>query len=117
MYKLETFSLCNDLFESNQEGTAILSKDWSELICVISSIKKFSIPESVRIIKKGAFKGSKIKGCLFIPSSVEIIEDKAFEYCYDLKSLEFGAESRLKYFGENGKLNSTKHFIISRKKK
>lgn len=78
MFHLESVSVSNDIYESNLEKTAIFSKDRSELICVVPAMEHFEIPNCVRVIKKGAFYCASINQHLFIPKSVEIIEDHAF---------------------------------------
>lgn len=96
MGKLESIYVDNDLYKSNPEGTAVYSKDGSELVCIIKRLKHFEIPRGVKVIKSHAFFCSKISYRLVIPSSVEVIEDFAFSYCKHLKIIEFESGSMLK---------------------
>lgn len=98
---LEYIYIKNDLYASNNDGTAIYSKDGSELIFILNKLKTFEIPEGVRVIKKTAFDSSKIFGSLFIPASVEVIEDEAFLFCDDLDTIVFSEGSRLRSIGIN----------------
>lgn len=100
MDKLEKMYVSNELFESNSEGYDIFSKDVSELICVIKSMKRFNIPDNVRVIKQNVFKDSKISDNLLVPASVEVIEAKAFKNC-DLKVIKFAEGSKLKFIEIN----------------
>lgn len=95
---LESIYVKNEKYESNSDGTAIFSKDMTELVCVLYSLERFKIPDGVRVIKRGAFLGYTFK-CLQIPSSVEIIEDEALMECKDKKIIEFAPGSRLKSLG------------------
>lgn len=113
MKYLESIYISNDLFESNKEGTAIFSKDGCELICVVSSLLSFDIPESVRVIGCDAFSCSSINGSLLIPASVEVIDDYAFNECENLEILEFEAGSRLSYLGESALPPLLKCFTIN----
>lgn len=96
MPKLESVFINNDLFKTNNEGTAILSQDGKELIYVISRLRSIEIPEGVYVVKRHAFLSSSINGRLEIPASVEIIEDYAWHCCYGLKVIEFENGSRLR---------------------
>lgn len=100
MKKLKRVFVNNDRYESNKEGTIILSKDKSEMICVSDQ------PEEVLKIPDGAKVVSKIFLCcsnnvkrIFIPSSVEIIEDGAFREIFKMDIIEFEDGSRLKSLG------------------
>lgn len=93
---LQSIQIFNDHFRTNEEETAIFSNDKKELISVLKSLDRFEIPEGTRVIKKNAFKCSIIKEKLFIPDSIEVIEEKAFESCSYLKVIEFSPNSRLK---------------------
>lgn len=75
MEKLESVHVLNDLYASNREGTMILSLDWSELICCIPNFGEFRIQDGVRVIRKNA---SIRSNHIFIPSSIEVIEAKAY---------------------------------------
>lgn len=77
MCKLESVHVINDLYTSNEEGTAILSKDRRDLICVIPRLEGFIIPDGVLVIRKNAFYSISIY-YFFIPKSVEAIEEGAF---------------------------------------
>lgn len=66
---------------------------------ILCNLKKFEIPKNVRVIKKHAFSSSKVSGTLLIPSSVEIIEDKAFNHNDYIRVIEFESGSRLKSLG------------------
>lgn len=101
MEKLESIFISNDLFQSNEEGTAIFSRDGSDLISVLHNVRHFVFPEGVRVIKKKAFYKSSISGKLLIPPSVEIIGKKAFFECYNLFSVVFADGSRLKSLAFN----------------
>lgn len=89
----------NDLFTTNENKTAILSKDKTKLICMIQTIENFEIPEGIRVIGRKAFYFSAISGKLIIPASVEVIEDEAFKYCEKLEVIEFSSGSNLKSIG------------------
>lgn len=97
MNNLESIRISNDFYQSNEEGTAIFSKDGTELIYVIEQLGYFEIPDGVRVIKKRSISSSNIVR-LKIPSSVEIIEDNAINSC-SMERLEFADGSRLKYIG------------------
>lgn len=99
--EIRSIYINNDLFVSNEEKTAVYSKDGSELILVLSYIEHFEIPSGVRVIKKEAFRCSCIKSKLLIPASVEVIEERAFCYCYDLKRIRFEEGSRLHTIGKD----------------
>lgn len=99
MYDLKEIYVNNDIFESNEEGTAIFTKDGSELISVINTLKDFEIPEGVRVIKKGALDIYLTNGHIVIPSSVEVIEEKVFSLTSSIESIEFSAGSKLKSLG------------------
>lgn len=104
MSDLKSVHINNDLFESNEEETAIYSKDGSELICVIPSLHEFTIPNTVRVIKENAFQNSEILTVgeeFTIPASVEIIEDNAFDNCEYLLTIEVESGSKLKSIGCN----------------
>lgn len=100
MYQLESIFIENDLYKSNNEETAIYSRDGSELVCVIPGLTKFMIPNNVRVIKEQAFFASRLDGEFKIPASVEIIEDNAFFDCNSLYFIfKFENGSRLKSLG------------------
>lgn len=105
MGELTEILVSNDLFQSNRENTAIFSKDGSELISVINSLTKFTIPPGVKVIKR-AFSFSKIKEELLIPASVEIIEDNAFKNSKLNIRFEEGTKIRSIGFHSFGKLDS-----------
>lgn len=44
---LESLYINNDVYKSNKDRNAILSKDGSELICVISTAENFEIPDGI----------------------------------------------------------------------
>lgn len=98
MKELEKIYVKNDLFESNEDGSVIFSKDGSEMICAIKNLKSLEIPDGVRVIRQRAFLNSMVNGKLVIPTSVEIIENEAFRHC-KLKVIEFSEGSRLKSIG------------------
>lgn len=99
MMKLEKISINNEYFQSNDEGTAIFSKDGSELVTVLSWLRHFEIPEGVRFIKEGAFHSSEIIGKILIPSSVEVVEADAFSQIRYLTSIEFAEGSKMRSVG------------------
>lgn len=101
MNELRSVYVNNDLFKSNEQGIAIYSKDGSELVCIIKALRRFIIPEGVRVIKSSAFSNSRIYNRLFIPASVETIEKMAFNNCFDLKNIIFAPGSRLKSLAYN----------------
>lgn len=51
---LESVYVRNELFACNEEGTAILSRDGSELISVLENHNNVIIAASVEFIKEGA---------------------------------------------------------------
>lgn len=114
MDKLESVYIKNDLYESNEEGRVIMSKDGRNLVSVINRHEQFEIPKSVVVIKNGSFTGSNIGTKLVIPRTVEVIEEHAFEYCQCLKVIEFCAGSRLRSLGLNS-LPSLDGLIINNK--
>lgn len=101
MHDLESVFINNEYFRSNKEGNAIFSADGSELICIKGNIKKFDIPEGVKVIKKHAFMFSLLESILVIPSSVEIIEAQAFQGCNALKIIEFAKGSKIRHIDVN----------------
>lgn len=121
MLDLESIYVDNEMYKSSYNGDAIYSKDGSELICIIKNTKTFQIPSNVRIIKHRTFCYSFIAGEILIPKSVEEIEDEAFLYCMNLKSINFCSGSNLKSLGLNSfpKLEDlsikNKHFINDKK--
>lgn len=92
MYALESVTISNELFESEETNKVIYSKDGSQLIAAIPSIGEFIIPQNVKIIKKGALYYSGIKQ-IVIPSSVETIEDESI-FC---KKVIFEEGTKIKY--------------------
>lgn len=100
MYKLDSIYIDNEFYRSNDEGTAIYTRDGSELICVNYKVIKFEIPYGTRVIKKSAFCG-KISGNLLIPSTVENIEKGAFFYCDELKDIEFVEITKMRLCGSS----------------
>lgn len=98
MKLLETISVDNDQFQSNREKNAVFSKDGKELFFVNGALRSFEIPDSVRVIKRRAFYGSKVTE-IMIPASVEIIEDEAFRSCDKLKIVKFAEDSKLRSLG------------------
>jgi len=58
----------------------------------------FSSDSILRTIEKGAFRSSALE-MIHIPSSVESIEDEAFQDCVQLKSVFIAADSRLQRIG------------------
>lgn len=112
MKELNYVYIDNECYVSNNEGTAIYSRDGSELVCVIYKIKSFEIPRTVRVIKKKAFRFSQITESISIPSSVEVIENKAFAFCDNLKVIEFEEGSKLKSLSNNS-LPSLEDIIIN----
>lgn len=112
MNELESIYVKNEKYESNEEKTAVFSKDKSELFYFI---KGEVIPEGVRVIKKGCFLNILNNDYLLIPSSVEVIEDGAFTYCDSFKTIEFAQGSKLRDLGFNT-LAGSKELIINKKK-
>lgn len=110
---LEYVYINNDLFESNEDGTAIFSKDGKDLIFVVNSLKHFEIPSCVKVITEFSFYSAKIRGPLIIPASVEVIESKAFTCCCHLKSIVFEDGSQLNFIGEESLPDNLKEFIIN----
>lgn len=111
MENLKSIHVNNDYYQSNQEGTAIFSKDGCELVCVISSLEHFEIPDGVRVIKESVFCETHISD-LEIPASVEIIEDGAFLHS-SLRNIKFSTGSQLKYLGFNS-LRRVKSLVINK---
>lgn len=109
---LESIFIKNEKFASNEDGTAIFSKDRSELFCVVPTVDKFEIPDSVRAIKRGCFLRSQVINYLKIPSSVEVIEDFAFQFCGYIDIIEFQEGSKLKKIGFNA-LGGSEDLIIN----
>lgn len=89
MDSLESVYVRNELFVSNEEGNAILSRDGRELVCVIPTTEYVQIPDGVCVIReKAMISGERI----FIPASVEVIEKWAFKWAI----IEFASGSKLR---------------------
>jgi hypothetical protein len=75
----------------------------------VSSVRFESNPE-LREIGSEAFLGGHELTAFSIPGSVEIVGDRCFVSCFDLKTIEFEGQSWLRRIGERafvgGKLNS-----------
>ena len=75
----------------------IYNKEMTELYYIFLTEEcvggHFEVPAGVKRIKSGA--GRMLKGLrrLTIPESVEVIEGKAFEYCFDLEYADIGAQN------------------------
>lgn len=102
----------NDLYESNREGTVLLSKDKSEMICINEEQEVLKVPDGARIISKILLSNLIIIKRIFIPASVEVIEDDAFHFNFMLDAIEFEEGSRLKSLGFNA-LPKLKDLIIN----
>lgn len=87
----------NDYYKSNDEKTAIFSKDGTELVDVIYTKNFFEIPDGVRVIKRKALSSANIPNRLIIPASVEVIEKEALDTNFLAHIIEFQSGSRLKY--------------------
>lgn len=70
-----------------------------ELINQVYSKSKISVRETVRIIGKNAYYENQNLVSITIPSSVESIDDFAFQCCINLKYIEFKGKSKLKKIG------------------
>lgn len=92
---LESIFIKNDLYESNEDRTAVFSKDGSKLICAIGQYMCFIIPDGVRVVKRKAFQNVIFTKIVF-PASVEVIEDDAFHSFKQQRGVEFAEGSRLK---------------------
>ncbi len=68
----------NNPYLSVGEDGSIYNKDKTELVMYNSSVKRYTVPSSVKIIKAGSFSGCGIND-LIIPDTVEMIEPLAFE--------------------------------------
>lgn len=91
VYNLESIYVRNELYASTKEGTAILSQDGSELICVIPITTEFEIQTGVRVIKKNVLQS---QYNVFFPRSVEVIEENVIS-CYQ-SVIEFTPLSKLR---------------------
>ena len=70
------------------ESGVLFSNDRTLLFAFLSNhINQYNIPETVRIIKAGAFECCEELTSVFIPSSVKEIEREAFARCYELKDI------------------------------
>ena len=66
---------------------------------------KLVLPDGLRMVKRNWFRGSDIQE-LFVPRSVEEIQDEAFAECKKLERVTFAENSRLKVIG-NGTFKNT----------
>lgn len=112
MIHLKSIHINNEFFASNKEGTVVLSKDGSELVCVLHMEKRFEIPDGIRVIKKGALQDNRFHKVLLIPASVEVIEDGAFPSYMSYDAVEFAEGSRLKTLGFKA-LPNTRSLVLN----
>lgn len=70
----------NNPYLSVGEDGSIYNKDKTELVMYNSSVKRYTVPSSVKIIKTDSFSGGGIND-LIIPDTVEMIEPLAFYRC------------------------------------
>ena len=85
----------NNLTYSSQDGI-LYNKDKTEVIkCPVGlNVNNLSLPDSVKIIDRGAFDACKgITGNLKLGNGVEIIKDRAFYGCYNISGTVIIPES------------------------
>lgn len=97
MRQLRSVYIRNDYYSSNEAGSAVFSKDGTELVSASCNIG-FEISDSVRVIKKRAFACSFIH-VFNIPQFVEEIENGVFFNCFDKPEIIFSPGSKLKKLG------------------
>lgn len=73
----------NGVFDSRDNSNAIIKKSNNS---IVEGCKGTIVPETIKIIEKDAFKGSKIESVL-IPESIEDIKTGAFDSCLMLKNI------------------------------
>ena len=79
-------------------------------------INTLTLPPTLISISDSAFFGCEILGKLYIPSSVEEIGDCAFGRCYDIETIEFAPNSKLKKIGKGAFSRHYDENIIPNKK-
>ena len=74
---------------------------------------KVGIPtdSNLQVIERNAFSGSNIKG-ISLPSSVTIIGENAFDFCFNFLIIEISEESKLEYISKSFFLNGSKVIIM-----
>ena len=66
-----------------------------EAFAYCQKLRRVKLSNNLRVIKAGAFRYCKDLDCLFIPSSVEIIDKLAFEGCSKLREVKMSHNTRV----------------------
>lgn len=72
---------------------------------------EINVPEGVTTIKEGAFSFLKVTYKITLPSTLRVIEDRAFEYCRQVKKVEFKGDT-LDSIGEKVFSNCTSLYEV-----
>ncbi len=96
---MESYSL-EHIFSGNivKTDNAYYSGDYKRLIKYVGEEDDIIIPDGVEAIGQSAFSGQAISA-VYIPASVRIIEDYAFDQCISLQTVTFAENSQLKVIG------------------
>lgn len=103
-------SLCSVQVEEEQFTTVqdefggIYSEDGKVLVKYMGENHIYKIKEGTKLIKKGAFSNIYNLVSIYIPKSIEYIEDGAFSGCTNLSHISLESENKGGYYLEGNKL-------------
>ena len=90
----ETVTIPKGIFDSGSKASSVTRIDFSK--CT----------DTLTTIASGAFSGSKITAVNALPTGVTVIEDYAFQNCYDLKTFTFTNNEQIESVGKEAFMNS-----------